>query len=182
MNTYLGACRSLSPADIDEATVAAAAITYLEGYLWDPPEAKEAFRRAAAVAHRHGRRVSLTLSDSFCVDRFRGEFLELLRSGSVDILFANEAEVHSLYQTAEFRDGDRGAPPGLPDRGGDHGRRRRAGRHPRRGRGGRRRPRSRRWSTPPAPETSSPQGSSSASPERCRLPTARGSAPSPPAR
>ena len=75
MNTYLGACQALSPADIDETMVAAAAITYLEGYLWDPPLAKEAFRQAAAVAHRAGRQVALTLSDAFCVDRFRDEFL-----------------------------------------------------------------------------------------------------------
>jgi sugar/nucleoside kinase (ribokinase family) len=102
MNTYLGACQLLGPADIDEDVVSAAAITYLEGYLWDPPEAKEAFRRAAAIAHDAGRRVSLTLSDPFCVDRFRAEFLDLMRTGMVDILFANESEVRSLYQTADL--------------------------------------------------------------------------------
>ncbi len=102
MNTYLGACQALSPEDIDEATVAAAGITYLEGYLWDPPEAKRAFRRAAAVATGAGRQVSLTLSDAFCVDRYRDEFVGLLRDRTVDILFANEAEVKSLYQTASF--------------------------------------------------------------------------------
>ena len=92
----------LTPADIDEKTVAGASVTYLEGYLWDPPKAKEAFRVAADIAHAHGRKVALTLSDSFCVDRFRGEFLDLLRSGRVDILFANEAEIHALYETGDF--------------------------------------------------------------------------------
>ena len=102
MNTYLGASQQLSPGDIDETTVAAARITYLEGYLWDPPLAKDAFRKAAAVAHAAGRQVALTLSDSFCVDRFRDEFLGLIRDGSVDVIFANGAEVHALYQTADF--------------------------------------------------------------------------------
>ena len=102
MNTYLGATQHLSPPDIDERTVSAARITYLEGYLWDRPRAKEAFRKAAAVAHGAGRQVALTLSDSFCVDRFREEFLGLIRDGSVDVLFANGAELHSLYQTADF--------------------------------------------------------------------------------
>lgn len=102
MNTYLGAAHELSPDDIDRATVADAAITYLEGYLWDPPPAKEAFRRAAEYAHAAGRRVALTLSDSFCVDRFRAEFLALIRDGSVDILFANQAEMHALYETSDF--------------------------------------------------------------------------------
>jgi sugar/nucleoside kinase (ribokinase family) len=102
MNTYLGAAHELSPADVDRDTVAAAAITYLEGYLWDPPPAKEAFRKAAEYAHAAGRRVALTLSDSFCVDRFRAEFLGLIRDGSVDILFANQAEMHALYETSDF--------------------------------------------------------------------------------
>ncbi len=101
MNTYLGACQALTEADIDEPTVAASAITYLEGYLWDPPAAKAAFRKAAAVAHAHGRKVAITLSDSFCVDRWRAEFLELMRSGTVDIVFANESEAKALYQTAD---------------------------------------------------------------------------------
>jgi adenosine kinase len=105
MNTYLGACQELTVADIDPATVGAATITYLEGYLWDPPQAKDAFRRAADIAHGAGRQVALTLSDSFCVDRFRDEFLELIRSRRVDILFANESEVHALYQTADFDTG-----------------------------------------------------------------------------
>ncbi len=102
MNTYLGACVELGPADVDRATVEAAAVTYLEGYLWDPPAAKEAFRKAADIAHAAGRRVALTLSDSFCVDRYRAEFLELMRSGVVDIVFANEHELKSLYTTADF--------------------------------------------------------------------------------
>jgi len=102
MNTYLGACQRLSPEDIDADLVSAASITYLEGYLWDPPLAKEAFRRAADIAHQAGRQVALTLSDSFCVDRFRDEFLGLIRTGAVDIVFANETELHALYQTADF--------------------------------------------------------------------------------
>lgn len=101
MNTYLGACQGLGPADIDEAGVRAAKILYLEGYLWDPPAAKEAFRKAVAIAHAAGNRVALTLSDPFCVDRYRDEFLGLVRDGSVDILFANIHELKSLYQTAD---------------------------------------------------------------------------------
>ncbi len=102
MNTYLGAAQGLSPEDIDEETVANATVTYLEGYLWDPPAAKEAFRRAAAIAHKHGRKAAITLSDSFCVDRYRAEFLDLMRSGTVDIIFANESEMHSLYETSSI--------------------------------------------------------------------------------
>jgi adenosine kinase len=102
MNTFLGAAQDLKPSDIDEATVASAAVVYLEGYLWDPPQAKEAFVKAAEIAHKHGRKVALTLSDSFCVDRYRGEFLDLIRKGTVDILFSNEHELHSLYETADF--------------------------------------------------------------------------------
>src|SRR6187549_1413539 len=102
MNTWLGAAQDLTPADIDEAQVAASAIIYLEGYLWDPRSAKEAFVKAAAIAHGAGRQVALTLSDSFCVDRYRDEFLDLMRKGTVDLVFANEAELHSLYQTSDF--------------------------------------------------------------------------------
>jgi adenosine kinase len=102
MNTYLGAAQDLRPEDVDAETVAASAITYLEGYLWDPQNAKDAFLKAAAIAHDAHRIVALTLSDSFCVDRWRDEFLELIRGGTVDLLFANEAELHSLYQTADF--------------------------------------------------------------------------------
>ncbi|HEU5017387.1 MAG TPA: adenosine kinase [Pseudolabrys sp.] len=102
MNTYLGAAQGLSPGDVDEKAVAESAIVYLEGYLWDPPQAKEAFVKAADIAHGAGRRVALTLSDSFCVDRYRGEFLDLIRKRTVDIVFANEHELHSLYQTSDF--------------------------------------------------------------------------------
>ncbi|MBK5961090.1 adenosine kinase [Rhodoplanes elegans] len=102
MNTYLGAAQDLHPFDIDTDTVAGAAITYLEGYLWDPENAKNAFLKAAEIAHAAGRTVALTLSDAFCVDRWRDEFLHLMRSGTVDLVFANEAELHSLYQTADM--------------------------------------------------------------------------------
>jgi adenosine kinase len=102
MNTYLAACQELSTADIDAPTVEGAAITYLEGYLWDPPKAKEAFRVAAKLAHGAKRKVAITLSDSFCVDRFRSEFIELMRTGALDIVFANQHEVLSLYETSDF--------------------------------------------------------------------------------
>jgi sugar/nucleoside kinase (ribokinase family) len=102
MNTYLGACVELGPEDIDAEVVAAAKVTYFEGYLWDPPRAKEAIRLAAQIAHANGRSFSMTLSDPFCVDRYRGEFLDLMRSGTVDIVFANESEVKSLYETSSF--------------------------------------------------------------------------------
>jgi adenosine kinase len=102
MNTYLGAAQDLRPSDIDEAQIAAAEVVYLEGYLWDPPQAKEAFIKASEIAHKNGRRVALTLSDAFCVDRYRGEFLDLIRKGTVDIVFANEHELRSLYETADF--------------------------------------------------------------------------------
>ena len=102
MNTYLGAAQDLKPADLNEATIADAAVVYLEGYLWDPPQAKEAFVKAATIAHKAGRRVALTLSDSFCVDRYRAEFRDLISKGTVDIVFANESELHSLYETGDF--------------------------------------------------------------------------------
>ena len=102
MNTFLGAAQNLSEADVDEDLVKQSAIVYLEGYLWDPPAAKAAFVKAAKIAQGAGRRVALTLSDSFCVDRYREEFLGLIRSGSVQIVFANESELHSLYQTGDF--------------------------------------------------------------------------------
>lgn len=102
MNTYLGACHHLTVDDIDEATVAAARYTYLEGFLWDPPSAKEAFRKAAKIAHAHGRLASISLSDSFCVDRFRAEFLDLMRSGTVDLVFANKEEAKALYETHDL--------------------------------------------------------------------------------
>jgi adenosine kinase len=102
MNTYLGAAQELAPADVDPAQVAASALLYLEGYLWDPANAKAAFVKAATIAHQAGRQVALTLSDAFCVDRYRGEFLDLMRNGTVDLVFANEAELRSLYQTSDF--------------------------------------------------------------------------------
>ena len=102
MNTYLGAAQDLSPADIDPAEIAGAGIVYLEGYLWDPKNAKEAFVKAAKIAHDAKRKVALTLSDSFCVDRYRDEFLSLMRGSTVDIVFANESELHSLYMTSDF--------------------------------------------------------------------------------
>ncbi|HEU4578043.1 MAG TPA: adenosine kinase [Polyangiaceae bacterium] len=101
MNTYLGACVDLGPEDIDEDLVRRGKVTYLEGYLWDRPRAKEAFLHAARVAASAGRQVALSLSDSFCVDRHRESFLELV-SHHVDILFANEGEIKSLYQTDSF--------------------------------------------------------------------------------
>src|SRR5262249_57017292 len=85
MNTYLGAAQDLHPTDVDEQTVAASAITYLDGYLWDPKHAKEAFLKAAKIAHRSGRKVALSLSDAFCVDRWRDEVLRLMRSGTLDL-------------------------------------------------------------------------------------------------
>jgi len=102
MNTYLGAAQDLHSRDIDEDMVAASAITYLEGYLWDPKHAKEAFLKAAKIAHANGRKVALSLSDAFCVDRWRDEFLALMRDGTLDLVFANEAELHSLYQTSDL--------------------------------------------------------------------------------
>jgi sugar/nucleoside kinase (ribokinase family) len=103
MNTYLGACVELTPDDVDEAVITSAQVTYMEGYLWDRPEAKEAYLKAAAVAHDAGRRVSLTLSDTFCVERHRDSFRELV-SGHVDILFANEDEVMALYEVDSFEE------------------------------------------------------------------------------
>ena len=99
MNTFLGASSHLSPPDVDEALVRAARIVYLEGYMWDRPAAKSAFLKAGEIARAAGARVALTLSDSFCVDRFRGEFIDLMRRGLVDTLFANTDEILSLYQT-----------------------------------------------------------------------------------
>ena len=103
MNTYLGACTGLGPDDIDAATLRRAAITYLEGYLWDAPAAKAAMRQAMATVHEAGGRVALSLSDPFCVDRYRAEFRALVEH-EVDILFANEAEITSLYEVSHFDD------------------------------------------------------------------------------
>lgn len=101
MQTHLGASQELGPEDVDEGLIAGAAITYLEGYLWDRPRAKEAFRKAAAAAHAAGRKVALSLSDPFCVERHRDEFRDLL-ANHVDILFANEAEACALWRVADF--------------------------------------------------------------------------------
>ncbi len=101
MNTYLGASQHLRPEDVNPHVVRAARIVYLEGYLWDPPEAKKAFRKAMTIAHEAGNQVALTLSDAFCVDRYRDEFLGLIREGGTDIVFANIHELKSLYQTAD---------------------------------------------------------------------------------
>jgi sugar/nucleoside kinase (ribokinase family) len=101
MSTFLGASSHLGPADVDRGLVARGRILYLEGYLFDRPEAQEAFRAAAAIAHGAGRKVALTLSDPFCVDRHRDAFLDLVER-HVDILFANEAEICALYQVGDF--------------------------------------------------------------------------------
>ncbi|MBV2142318.1 adenosine kinase [Falsochrobactrum sp. TDYN1] len=102
MNTYLGACVELGPEDVETSKVADARVTYFEGYLWDPPRAKEAIVLAAKIAHEHGRQIAMTLSDPFCVDRYRNEFLDLMRSRTVDLVFANEDEAKSLYQTGSL--------------------------------------------------------------------------------
>jgi sugar/nucleoside kinase (ribokinase family) len=104
MNTYLGASSYLEPVDVDEALVRSAKVVYLEGYMWDRPAAKAAFQKAGEIARGANRRVALTLSDSFCVDRFRGEFIELMRSGTVDTIFANTDEILSLYETPDFNE------------------------------------------------------------------------------
>ena len=114
MNTFLGACVSFGVEDLDEAVIADSGITYLEGYLFDPHAAQAAFNRAAEVAHGAGRKVALSLSDAFCVGRHRAAFRALV-AGHVDILFANEAEICSLYETSSFDDAARqaGAEVGL---------------------------------------------------------------------
>ena len=101
MSTYLGACTGLGPNDIDTARIGSAQVTYVEGYLWDAPEAKKAVLKAFDAAHAAGREVSITLSDSFCVGRYRDEFRALIKD-KVDILFANEDEIKSLYQVDTF--------------------------------------------------------------------------------
>lgn len=104
MNTFLGASSYLSPDDVDEDLVRSARFVYLEGYMWDRPDAKEAFRKAGRIARANGARVALTLSDAFCVDRFRGEFIDLMRSGIVDTIFANTEEALSLYETPHLHE------------------------------------------------------------------------------
>jgi sugar/nucleoside kinase (ribokinase family) len=100
MATYIGACSNVSEADIDQQQISQAAVLYIEGYLWDTEHAKAAIRRAMKVARDAGRKVAFTLSDTFCVDRHRAEFIELIKN-DIDILFANEAEVKSLYQVKD---------------------------------------------------------------------------------
>ncbi|MCW5722723.1 MAG: adenosine kinase [Devosia sp.] len=102
MNTYLGACHQLTEADIRPDEIGAAAITYMEGFLWDPLEAKKAFVLAAHYAHKQERAAAFTLSDPFCVDRYRAEFLDLIRSKTIDYVFANVHELKSLYQTDDL--------------------------------------------------------------------------------
>ena len=103
MNTYLGACREMTPADVDANEIAAAKILYIEGYLWDADAAKDASRKAMAAAKKAGAKIALTLSDSFCVGRFRDEFLGLMKS-DLDILFANEDEALALFEVEDFED------------------------------------------------------------------------------
>ena len=103
MNTYLGAGSLLSPDDVDDALISSASITYLEGYLFDPAHAKEAFRCASEIAHAAGRKIAFTLSDSFCVERHRDDMLNFVEN-EADIVFANEAEIMSLYQVRNFDD------------------------------------------------------------------------------
>lgn len=101
MNTYLGAGGEFSLEDLDETIIAAAKVTYLEGYLFDPPAAQNAFREAARMARAAGKQTALSLSDAFCVDRHRDKFKSLIAEG-IDILFANESEICSLYQVNDF--------------------------------------------------------------------------------
>jgi sugar/nucleoside kinase (ribokinase family) len=103
MSTFLGACRELGPSDIDESLIERSQVTYLEGYLWDPPAAKEACLKACAAAKRAGRKTALSLSDPFCVERHRSEFLDLVER-HIDIVFANEHEACSLFQTERLDD------------------------------------------------------------------------------
>jgi len=104
MVTYLGACGLVSELDHDEALIIRSNILYIEGYLWDMAEAKAAIRASIACAKKHGKRVAFTLSDTFCVHRHRADFLELIARGDIDILFANESEIKSLFETEDFDD------------------------------------------------------------------------------
>ncbi len=108
MNTYLGACHQLTTADVKEDEIGAAVVTYMEGFLWDPPEAKKAFVTAAHYAHKHERATAFTLSDPFCVGRYREEFFDLIRSRTVDIVFGNIEELKALYETTSFHDAVQG--------------------------------------------------------------------------
>jgi sugar/nucleoside kinase (ribokinase family) len=101
MNTYLGACHELTPEDVEPHLIQRAKVTYMEGYLWDPPLAKQAFLKAARIAHDAGQEVSLTLSDAFCVGRYLSEFQDLVKN-HIDILFANQSEILALWQTDDW--------------------------------------------------------------------------------
>lgn len=101
MCTFLGACVWISPTDLNEELIKSAKVTYLEGYLFDRARAKQAFKKAGEIAHTAGRKTSLTLSDPFCVERHRAEFIDLIKN-EIDIVFANEAELLSLYQTHDL--------------------------------------------------------------------------------
>jgi sugar/nucleoside kinase (ribokinase family) len=102
MNTFLGAAQLLPPSALDEAQIASAATLYLEGYLWDPETPRYAMVKAIDIARRSGRKVAFTLSDTFCIDRHRDGFNQLLDDGRLDILFANEAEIKMLAGTGDF--------------------------------------------------------------------------------
>jgi len=102
MSTYLGSCQNLDEADIDEERVKAAKITYLEGYLWDPAAPIRALKKAISAAHAANRLVAMTFSDVFCVEGHRDDFLELMRSGSLDLVFANENEAKALFRTEDI--------------------------------------------------------------------------------
>lgn len=104
MSTFLGASQDLGPDDIDPAAIAAARVLYLEGYLWDPPGAKLAFRKAIDAARKTHTRIAFSLSDPFCVARYRSEFRALIDDGLIDILFANEHEIQSLFEVEDFDD------------------------------------------------------------------------------
>lgn len=102
MATYLGACKHISPIDIDESLIKESKITYLEGYLWDEPPAKRAIEKAIEIAHDAGKKVAFTLSDAFCVERHRAEFLNMINNKKIDILFANEREACALTEVKNF--------------------------------------------------------------------------------
>ena len=170
MNTYLGACTGLGPADIDTRLVASAQVTYVEGYLWDAPAAKQAVLKAFDAARAAGRKVSITLSDSFCVHRYRDEFRDLIRN-KVDILFGNEAEIRRSRKCARR---PRSPPSRAARRARSWSRAMKPTRSPQ--------PPSPRSSTRPAPAISTPRASCSASPTASRWPNALAWAESPPPR
>lgn len=101
MSTYLGATRGITPDDIDEAAIAASQVLYVEGYLWDEPKAKTAIEKAMSAAKKAHCKVAFTLSDPFCVERWRDEFRELIET-KIDILFANEDEAMAQFEADDF--------------------------------------------------------------------------------